>query len=190
MKYAFKPSLRDFVPWAYFFNVFTPEECEQIKKFASKKPEKALIGHGVEAKKIRDAQLTWINPTADNMFVYQRLDQLVKQANGQFWNFQLSGFFESLQLTHYKKGHHYDAHVDLGKGDMAMRKLSVVVQLSDPADYNGGKLIFTGHEKAKDVPLNQGSAILFPSFVSHKVSKVTKGERFSLVSWVSGEPFR
>ena len=36
----------------------------------------------------------------------------------------------------------------------------------------------------------QGTLILFPSYVLHEVKPVTKGERNSLVSWVTGKQFK
>ena len=36
----------------------------------------------------------------------------------------------------------------------------------------------------------QGSVIVFPSFVWHRVTPVTKGTRYSLVLWTCGQPFR
>jgi len=35
-----------------------------------------------------------------------------------------------------------------------------------------------------------GQSLAFPSFLSHKVLPVTKGERWALVAWISGTPFR
>ena len=38
--------------------------------------------------------------------------------------------------------------------------------------------------------LKQGHAIIFASFLNHKVQPVTKGIRQSLVVWFGGKPFR
>jgi PKHD-type hydroxylase len=70
----------------------------------------------------------------------------------------------------------------------ARRKLSLVCQLSDPSEYEGGELqINTGEiftpEKQK------GTVILFPSYLLHRVTPVTKGTRRSLVLWIEGPAF-
>ena len=71
------------------------------------------------------------------------------------------------------------------------RKLSFVIPLSPPEAYEGGELIVQTSPKEISVPLTQGKMILFPSFVLHKVTPVTKGERHMLVGWLRGKtPFQ
>jgi PKHD-type hydroxylase len=79
-----------------------------------------------------------------------------------------------------------------------VRKLSMTVNLNEPGAYEGGNLKFDFgphvrhreryHECEEIRP--QGSAIVFPSFVYHQVTPVTRGVRYSLVVWVLGKPFR
>ena len=62
---------------------------------------------------------------------------------------------------------------------------------SPPEQYEGGELIVKTSKKEQSVPLTQGKMILFPSFILHKVTPVTKGERYMLVGWLRGEtPFQ
>ena len=72
------------------------------------------------------------------------------------------------------------------------RKLSLTLQLSDPNTYEGGKfLLFNGEHEPSEPPIReQGSIIVFDSRLWHKVTPVTKGVRYSLVSWVLGPHFR
>lgn len=77
-----------------------------------------------------------------------------------------------------------------------MRKLSVTVSLSDPKDYDGGNLNFDlgphrpdrYHECTEIRP--RGSIIVFPSYIYHQVTPVTRGTRYSLVAWNLGYPFK
>jgi predicted 2-oxoglutarate/Fe(II)-dependent dioxygenase YbiX len=39
-------------------------------------------------------------------------------------------------------------------------------------------------------PTHQGSLVAFPSFMTHRVTPVTRGLRWSLVTWLEGPPFR
>ena len=66
---------------------------------------------------------------------------------------------------------------------------SIVVQLTDPSEYEGGDLEILTTENPFWAAKEKGSCILFPSFCLHKVHPVTKGLRNSLVLWVSGPPF-
>jgi PKHD-type hydroxylase len=94
-----------------------------------------------------------------------------------------------LQYTVYGPGHKFDWHVDIGAGQASNRKLSITVQLSDEGGYEGGALQFIS---APDMamPKGQGTAILFPSYLAHRVNDVTSGLRCSLVGWAAGVPFR
>ena len=69
------------------------------------------------------------------------------------------------------------------------RKLSVVVQLTDPSDYEGGIFEF----KTVETPANfktRGSILVFPSYLEHQVTEITEGTRYSLVCWAEGPRWR
>ena len=74
-----------------------------------------------------------------------------------------------------------------------VRKISVSAILND--DYEGGELSFSTIEKDATVNITnikarKGDLIVFPSFIEHKVSPVTKGTRYSVVAWYGGPPFK
>jgi PKHD-type hydroxylase len=99
---------------------------------------------------------------------------------------------EKVQIGQYSIGGHYDWHVDAPfyerKGDGIQRKISISLLLSDPDSYEGGDFLF----KDIDTPLTkkQGSIIVFPSGVTHKVTPVTSGVRYSAVTWANGFYFK
>jgi PKHD-type hydroxylase len=62
--------------------------------------------------------------------------------------------------------------------------------LSDPSEFTGGDLLFSEMGEHKPLPLKQGQAIFFASFLRHKVAPVKKGVRKSLVMWFGGPPFK
>ncbi|MFZ0485563.1 MAG: 2OG-Fe(II) oxygenase [Arenicellales bacterium] len=74
--------------------------------------------------------------------------------------------------------------------------LPAVVNLSDPAEYDGGKLLFkdTYGKEVEDAHMlaairQRGSVVVFPAYTPHTVTPVTRGVRYSLVSWILGPPF-
>lgn len=78
-----------------------------------------------------------------------------------------------------------------------IRKISTTINLNIPGDYDGGNLKFDlgmhtdgprFHECEEIRP--QGSVIVFPSFLPHCVTPVTRGTRYSLVLWSLGDPFK
>jgi PKHD-type hydroxylase len=114
---------------------------------------------------------------------------IANQAAG--WNYLLSSQ-EATQLGRYKSSDegHYDWHMDASAPkDGTQRKLSISILLSDPSEFEGGELQFKGMEDQK-VLTKQGSIVVFPSFIEHKITPVTKGVRYSAVTWVSGPAFK
>jgi PKHD-type hydroxylase len=91
--------------------------------------------------------------------------------------------------NYYGDGGHYDWHADLGPG-ISNRKLSVVLQLSDPKDYVGGDLQMNTGGAITTVPKEYGLLCFFPSFVLHRVTPLTSGTRTSLVTWLCGANLR
>ena len=71
-------------------------------------------------------------------------------------------------------------------GATQRRKISIVLQLSDPEEYEGGELEMFVSKDIQKIPKKKGAAVLFPSYCMHRVTPVTKGERRSIVLWVSG----
>ena len=89
-------------------------------------------------------------------------------------------------LNKYKCGW----HIDIGPGSINHRKISCTIQLSDPDEYEGGDLeIWTGGD-FKTIERKQGCAILFPSFLMHRVTPITKGTRRSIVLWMGGDSYK
>jgi PKHD-type hydroxylase len=163
-------------------NLFSVEECEAISKLFNQ-VQPSLTGGGMNQSK-RDSANIWIPFTEG--WLYERVAMASKECNP--WEFDLSGFHEQFQLTFYKQDSHYGWHQDSGSGAMSVRKLSAVVQLSNPNSYQGGHLEFFGSQL--DELREQGSITFFPSYSWHRVTPVLEGFRFSLVIWMSGPPFR
>jgi PKHD-type hydroxylase len=106
------------------------------------------------------------------------------------WNYATS-YMEPVQIGRYDKGSHYDWHCDSFNPDEFgnQRKLSSVLFLSNPEDYEGGTLEI----KELDNPLPRlpkGSIVVFPSVLPHRVTPVTSGMRYTAVAWAMGPAFR
>ena len=90
---------------------------------------------------MRQGSTAWIPQNGETSWIYEKLVTMVKDANNELWNFELTGFLEDLQYTTYngkgkKKGDHYGAHLDFDGN--CTRKISIVVQLTEPEEYEGG----------------------------------------------------
>lgn len=180
----------DFEPFCFFDAAFSGEECDQIiaKGESLQIIQSKVSGEGNTNEAVRKSKNSWIDFAPEVSWLYDKLGGIVMGANDARYGFQLTGFMEHLQYTLYDEhGSHYRLHSDFGRDQMAQRKLSMVLFLSNPEDYDGGELEFFEGPQLK---LPRGSVVVFPSFQVHGVRPVTRGIRKSLVCWVSGEPFR
>ena len=141
---------------------------------------------------VRRSEITWVDDTPASRPIFGLIAQFVSQANDQVFHLELSGFSEPFQIATYRATDQgfYGWHLDIGAGRLANRKLSLIVPLTDPSQYEGGQLeLFFDHQPtAIDLPL--GRIVAFPSYVLHRVTPVTRGVRRTLAIWVSGPPFR
>lgn len=140
---------------------------------------------------VRKSLISWIPQTNENIWLYDKIGWIVNQLNGQFFNFDLTGFGEQFQYTVYHNdGGHYDWHMDKGHLSQQPRKLSLTIQLSDPSEYEGGDLEIMEGNKATKMGRTKGLVVAFPSWILHRVTPVTAGTRRSLVVWTGGPRFR
>ena len=130
------------------------------------------------------------------------------------WNYKID-CQEPFQYLTYDAGGHYMPHIDgyldqvyvwddqkrnmsidkvkegylLGK----IRKISTVHLLND--DFEGGEFVMYRLKNgdsgviAEEIitPLKAGDCLIFPSCIMHTVKPVTKGKRYSIVSWYGGD---
>jgi hypothetical protein len=85
-------------------------------------------------------------------------------------------------LLKYNVGEYYKEHID-SNSENAIRMISCSMILND--NYKGGDLLFfNGNYKPN---LKKGSIVFFPSnfMFPHQVSPVTKGVRYSIVTWIA-----
>lgn len=133
----------------------------------------------------------------ENSDIVELLMHYVNVSNNESFGFDIFQTPHDLQFTeyHYTNNGKYDWHHDVWWENPAPidRKLSVVIQLSPPASYTGGEFEFNAPEiSAQDLQgfKQQGSVLVFPSFLFHRVTPILSGTRYSLVSWIEGPKFR
>ena len=195
----------------YFTNL--PEDIVDIIErdvavnFDAQMQDSKLYGDALNQDK-RNSQNAWI-PTTH--WVGGFLWHYIQRANRENFLYDLRCIDgESMQYTRYSEGQYYTWHSDAGLTECykpitvgnrveglgqdfvnenveMVRKLSFAMQLSDPDDYEGGnvQLIDEGG-KNYIVPRQRGTIVLFDSRTQHRVLKVTKGMRKSIVGWTVG----
>ena len=93
-------------------------------------------------------------------------------------------FDVQMRLSRYSVGDFIDSHAD---NAIPERRITGIVQLSDPSTYEGGDLVFADGTMASR---EQGSYVVFDAQTTwHAVSEVTKGTRYSMVYWIYDKGF-
>jgi PKHD-type hydroxylase len=175
-------------------DAFTPAECDRIVALAVAAPasDARLVGQ-VRDHNLRRADLVWVDELTETGWIMDRLIDVVRVANRTVYGFDLTEFAESPQIARYaaEREGHFDWHSDIGEGVLAIRrKLTLVVQLSDPGTYLGGALELRPGVQTVTARIDRGAATLFPSYLLHRVAPVTDGIRHSLTVWAHGPAFR
>lgn len=156
---------------------------------------------------IRNSTVGWLfSEKANNILLpyFEKANELCG------WRYDVNRF-EPLQVSEYHVGQYYDWHIDGGLDhfstdllrdtdlDGLVRKLSLIVQLSDSDDYEGGDLFFSKPPAAGGLDIygetlpqfrEKGSVTVFPSYVRHKVTPVTKGIKKTATFWFCGPPLK
>jgi len=143
----------------------------------------------IKSKKVRNVEQQ-VLPISDKGWPLTRILELARQANNARFKFDISGFLDidAPMLMKYEKGGHYDWHIDTGN-KVCHRKLSFTLQLSDSKDYQGGDIEFMGSKVNTKAMRQKGTIIVYPSFVPHRITKITKGIRHAIVGWIHGPTF-
>ena len=187
-------------------------EKDLIENFDSGMKDSLLHGDKINKDK-RNSKNSWI-PT--DHWIAGWLWHYVQKANRTNFLYDLTHIeCESIQYAQYGVGDYYNWHNDAGlinhhkpnlsnvatdsilddrylkektiENNEFVRKISFSLQLSDPDDYEGGNIqLLDECNKNYIAPRQKGSLIIFDSRTQHRVCKVTKGIRKSIVGWVVG----
>ena len=168
-------------------NVLTTTECQQIINYCSDKCKPSTLG--ISKTKVGNAQdfrhsvNTFLRPEDINQLpVIRKLTDCIVESSIECYNFSL-GYIEPVQYAEYTEGMFYKPHIDSGETFDYDRDISVSVFLSPKDEYEGGNLCFLYPSGWIEADEQQGSMVIFPSMLTHKVEKVKKGKRSSLVLW-------
>lgn len=183
--------------WCYYKSYFSKEYCENIIEKGNKLPLKtANLGEEGLSKNndYRKSEVAWLYPK-DFPDLYDEVWKLERECNKEWFGFHIDNL-EYIQFAKYdsKLSGFYKKHIDVfwTGNNPRHRKLSAVIQLSDPNTYTGGNLELFGcsqYPNLEDIR-QQGTIIFFPSFIYHQANPVTSGIRHSLAIWFEGPRWR
>ena len=140
----------------------------------------------------RKSDVKWIPNNQETYWLYNKVTTVARQLNEESYNFQLTGG-EPFQYTKYSEANQgeYKWHTDTAvHTDGCVRKLSIVILLSDISEFEGGHFMFSRIGSSEPAPQKKGRMFLFPSWIPHCVTPVIKGVRTSLVMWLYGDQLK
>jgi PKHD-type hydroxylase len=181
-------------PLVVWKNAFTASEVDAITALGDAlEPMRAEIaGRKENTERLRVTKVAWLERAPATEWIYVRMEEIVLRLNTEFFKYDLFGLVESFQYTVYDgaEGGHYNWHIDLGAKNVEPRKISLSLQLSDPAAYEGCNLVLEAGDGPYAAERARGTIVAFPSYVLHRVTPIESGTRKSLVLWVGGPEFR
>jgi PKHD-type hydroxylase len=192
--YPVSPYSGFFPKYAVMNKAFSEDEIAKIRFLEKiiKFGDGVVVGPSGEntSSEERDCKVSFLNVDDNTTWIYQRIAAHVSRVN-------YDKFMENvrhiapIQYTMYKKEQHYNWHNDvIPYWSPYTRKISGILMLSDPDEYEGGDLemVVNGNPSEPEIlKLKRGEIVWFcPSF-PHKVHPVTKGTRRTLVLWVEGD---
>jgi PKHD-type hydroxylase len=170
-----------------FTGIFSADECHRILGLSGHRRQRA--GTMMYAKpNIRKSTVAWIDLREDSQWLYEKVWNTFQAVN-RWFQFELFGLVDEIQFARYAVGDSFGWHLDTGGGQTSTRKLSMSVQLCDGDEYAGGDLELCACPQL-DPRRRRGTIIVFPSFLAHQVTPVTRGSRCSLVAWAHGPAFK
>ena len=192
-------------PLCHWDNIFDENELIELEKYCS---QFSLVSGKVFSDKeeseydtsIRKSKISFMDYSSENKWIFDKFNFAIELVNNNYYNFDINGY-DFLQYAEYDSSDlgKYDFHTDIFWGTdsksknfpVGMRKLSVILFLSDPKSYTGGNFQFkTSDAKFTEIEQVRGRLAIFPSFLFHRVAPVTSGKRKSITGWITGPKFR
>lgn len=112
----------------------------------------------------------------------EKMESIIKPLVNRVWRAQLKQHAET-HFVRYASGNYYTPHSDTGVHRQD-RYFTVVCYLNE--DFEGGQTSFPKLNYM--VAPRTGKAVIFPSTYLHCAEPVTSGEKYILVSWLTGPP--
>jgi hypothetical protein len=175
---------------------FTAEDCDAILLAAKARTPVEVREDADDERRVRshlwDLSHAWEPDRPDPMddaavLVCDRLLAAIRQINTEHFGFDIE-CLAYVRLYEYAVGDRIGWHAD--RTDRPYLKLSASVLLSDPRGLVGGMLECHHDGLAYPIPAERGQIVVFPAWVTHRVSPVIRGCRYSLIALAAGPPFR
>lgn len=181
--------------WCYFTDVLSSDQCTDIITYCKTlELKQATMGvTGTRIDSTRKSRVAMLNKSAFTAELFDLIWVAANNANKQWLGNINITKLDELQFAEYSSEYNgeYKPHADvfwLNDSADYHRKLTVIIQLSNPNDYLGGdfELYDVTYGLPKQEIRQQGTLLIFPSLFKHAILPVTSGIRYSLTAWIDG----
>jgi predicted 2-oxoglutarate/Fe(II)-dependent dioxygenase YbiX len=173
-----------------FYDVVPEDLCDAIIKEYSNSDEWRLAETGgglqTEVRNVDEISMSSDESIGNSSLrrelddrLFESVSSVSKKYQEEFKHYSIN-VDTGYQLLRYKEGQFYTQHTD--SFITQQRSLSCSLILND--DYEGGEFCFWDGTMMHRPP--KGAALVFPSnfMYPHEIRKVTKGERYSIITWL------
>lgn len=175
--------------------LFAPAQLDELQRYCDRLPLEPARLTGGDNGGIRSTGVAWVHRDAQTEDLYLRMEAIVLRLNADLFHFQLTGL-TTMQYAVYRQEEagYFDWHNDYGRyrGDPGQepRKITMSLQMSDGASYEGCDLEVRAAHPLDVAPRERGTLMAFRANALHRVTPITRGTRRSLVAWAAGPEFR
>ena len=167
------------------YKLLLEEELEILKDNLNKQNELWENGKktaGSHASKVKEnLQLN------RNSEVSKKYSQLITKkilSNPLIKSFALPKTIHGIMFTKSLKNMHYGRHIDNPFMSSGRSDLSFTISLTNKDGYQGGELVVETINSEKELKLDAGEILIYPSTYLHSVKEVENGERLVCVGWI------
>ena len=181
--------IKQYPAWLLWEQAIPEDMCDRFIEIGKMQTEEKASTFNNSDDSVRKTQVRWIYNQNEGNEIHRELWKYLDLASARM---QVKvDHLPPIQFTEYADvGHHYDDHhdIDWNRQDGRHRKISIVVNLSDPEEYEGGQFEFlTTDQPDRTALAKKGSVLCFLSYQEHKVTPIEAGARTSLVGWAEGD---
>ncbi len=176
--------------------LFSEAELDVLERYCDRLPLEPARVLGAGYNSIRSTNVAWVERDSEATEpLYRKMEEIVLRLNAEHFRSDLSGL-TTLQYALYSQSDagYFDWHIDYGRDsrDPAQepRKLTLSLQLSHGASYDGCDLEIRAAHLVDVAPRERGALVAFRAYALHRVTPITRGIRKSLVAWAAGPEYR
>ena len=174
--------------------VLTPTQCAMLRQDAEiigmkRAPVLAKDGVTRTVSRTRTCTSCWVPFAKHYEWIYKVMRELTDRINADVWRFDIQGI-QQLQILRYSPMQKFSWHYDTYTSEAPVRKLTAVVNLSDPSEYLGGGLQVKADLVNGRFIREQGAGTWFPSYIEHRARAPIFGTRWVLVAWFTGPAWK